>query len=153
MGLNTKRMSEPASEFTLSLEQVRDYEFRVKFDKEGLPDLILDEPAPLGHDAGPNPARILAAAIANCLSASLLFCARRARVELGPIHAEVKMQIVRNENKRLRVGKVEVVIDPHLPDAEKEKATRCLEIFEDFCVVTQSVRQGFDIAVSVKGVS
>jgi uncharacterized OsmC-like protein len=146
-------MSDPASEFTISMDQVRDYEFRVRFDKEGLPDLIMDEPPPLGHDAGPNPSRILAAAIANCLSASLLFCARRARVEVGPIHAEVKMQIVRNENKRLRVGKVEVVIDPHLPDAEKEKAARCLEIFEDFCVVTQSVRQGFEIAVSVKGVS
>ena len=146
-------MSEPASEFTISMDQVRDYEFRVRFDKEGLPDLIMDEPPPLGHDAGPNPSRILAAAIANCLSASLLFCARRARVELGPIHTEVKMEIVRDQNKRLRVGKVEVVIDPHLPDAEKEKAARCLEIFEDFCVVTQSVRQGFDIAVSVKGVS
>jgi uncharacterized OsmC-like protein len=145
-------MSDPASEFTISMDQVRDYEFRVRFDKEGLPDLIMDEPPPLGHDAGPNPSRILAAAIANCLSASLLFCARRARVEAGPIHAEVKMQIVRNENKRLRVGKVEVVIDPHLPDAEKEKAARCLEIFEDFCVVTQSVRQGIEIAVSVKGV-
>jgi organic hydroperoxide reductase OsmC/OhrA len=143
-------MSEPAGEFTLSMEQVRNYEFRVKFDKEGLPDLILDEPSPLGHDAGPNATRILAAAIANCLSASLLFCTKRARVELGPIHTEIKMQLVRNENKRLRVGKVEVVIDPRLSEADKEKAARCLQIFEDFCVVTQSVRQGIDVAVSVK---
>jgi uncharacterized OsmC-like protein len=146
-------MSEPAGEFTISMDQVRDYEFRIKFDRPGMPDLITDEPAPLGHDAGPNPSRILAVAIANCLSASLLFCARRARVELGQIHAEVKMQIVRNENKRLRVGRVEVVIDPRLPEAEREKAARCLEIFEDFCVVTQSVRQGIDVAVSVRGAS
>jgi organic hydroperoxide reductase OsmC/OhrA len=146
-------MSEPAGEFTLSMDQVRDYEFRVKFDKEGLPDLITDEPPPLGRNAGPNPSRLLAAAIANCLSASLLFCARRARVELGPIHAEIRMQMVRNENKRLRVGKVEVVIDPHLPEAERQKAARCLEIFEDFCVVTQSVRGGIDVAVSVRGIS
>ena len=146
-------MSEPVSEFTLFVDQVRDYEFRVSFDKEGVPDLIMDEPPPLGRDAGPNPARILAASIANCLSASLLFCARRARVELGPIHAEVKMQMVRNENKRLRVGKVEVVIDPHLPEAEKDKARRCLQIFEDFCVVTESVRRGIDVAVTVRGLS
>lgn len=144
-------MSTPVSEFTLVMDQVQDYEFRVRFDKEGLPDLILDEPPPLGRDAGPNPARILAAAIADCLSASLLFCARRARVELGPIHAEIKMQLVRNEQKRLRVGKVEVVIDPRLPEAEREKARRCLDIFEDFCVVTQSVRQGIDVSVEVKG--
>jgi len=146
-------MSELASEFTISVDQVQDYEFRVKFDKPELPDLIMDEPPPLGEDRGPNPSRVLAAAIANCLCASLLFCAKRARAELGPIHAEAKVQIVRNEHKRLRVGKVEVVIDPHLPEAEKEKARRCLEIFEDFCIVTQSVREGIDIAVSVKGPS
>ncbi len=144
-------MSEPVSEFTITLDQVRDYEFRVGFGKAGLPDLVMDEPPPLGHDAGPNPSRTLAAAVADCLSASLLFCARRARAELGPIHTEAKVQLVRNENKRLRVGRIEVTIDPHLPPGEAEKSRRCLEIFEDFCVVTQSVREGFDIDVKVKG--
>lgn len=144
-------MSTPAGEFTLVMDQVQDYQFRVRFDKQGLPDLLLDEPPPLGRDAGPNPSRILATAIASCLSASLLFCARRAGAELGPIHTEVRMQLVRNEQKRLRVGKVEVVIDPRLPEAEREKARRCLEIFEEFCVVTESVRQGIDVSVQVKG--
>jgi organic hydroperoxide reductase OsmC/OhrA len=144
-------MSETVSEFTIAVDQIQDYEFRVRFDKEGLPDLIMDEPPPLGRDSGPNPARILAAAIANCLSASWLFCARKARVDLGPIHTQVRMQIVRDENKRLRVGKVEVVIDPNLPESEREKARRCLHVFEDFCVVTQSVRDGIDVAVTVKG--
>jgi len=143
-------MSDTASQFTISMDQVRDYEFRVKFDKEGMPDLVMDEPPPLGSDKGPNPARILAAAIANCLSASLLFCTRRARVALGEIRTEVTMQIVRNERGRLRVGKVEVVIDPRIPEAEKEKARRCLEVFEDFCIVTQSVRDGLEVSVTVK---
>ena len=143
-------MSELASEFTLSVDQIHDYAFRVRFDKPEIPDLTVDEPPPLGQNRGPNPSRLLAAAIANCLCASLVFCTRRARVELGPVHADVKMQLVRNENKRLRVGKVEVVIDPGLPAAERDKAARCLEIFEDFCIVTQSVRDGIDITVSVK---
>ncbi len=143
-------MSEAASQFSISMDQVRDYEFRVNFDKEGQPDLIMDESAPLGGDKGPSPARILAAAIGSCLSASLLFCTRRARVELGQIHTEVKVQIVRNESNRLRVGKVEVLIDPQFPEAEREKARRCLEVFEDFCIVTQSVRDGIDVSVTVK---
>jgi organic hydroperoxide reductase OsmC/OhrA len=145
-------MSEPAGEFTISVDQVKDYEFRVTFDKEQLGTLAMDEPPPLGQDHGPNPARVLAAAIANCLCASLLFCTKRARVELGPIHAEARMQLVRNENKRLRVGKVEVVIDPGIAEGEREKAARCLEIYEDFCIVTQSVREGIDIEVTVRGV-
>ena len=144
-------MSEVVSQFSLGIDQVEDYQFRVKFDKEGLPDLIMDEPPPLGHGHGPSAARTLAAAIGDCLSSSLLFCARKARVELGPIHTEVKVQIVRTENRRLRVGRVEVIIDPNLPETEKEKARRCLDLFEDFCTVTQSVRAGIDVAVTVKG--
>ena len=63
-------MSDPVSEFGLRIEQVDGYEFRVRFDKEHYPEMRLDEPAPLGHDRAPNPARILAAAIGNCLAAS-----------------------------------------------------------------------------------
>jgi uncharacterized OsmC-like protein len=144
-------MSEVVSQFSLGIDQVEDYQFRVKFDKEGLPDLVMDEPPPLGREKGPSPSRILAAAIGDCLSASLLFCARKAGVELGSIHTDVKVQIVRTENKRLRVGRVEVIIDPNLPEAEREKARRCLDLFEDFCTVTQSVRAGVDVAVTVKG--
>ena len=146
-------MTEIASQFTISVEQVRDYEFRVKFGKEGLPDLTMDESPPLGEDKGPSASRVLAAAIGNCLSASFLFCARKARVEVGPIHTEVKVQILRTQNRRLRVGKVEVAIDPHLPEAGRDEAKRCLALFEDFCTVTESVRSGIDVAVSVKGFS
>lgn len=146
-------MSEIVNEFSLSVEQVRDYEFRVKFDKEQYAKMTMDEPEPLGRDSAPDAARVLAAAIGNCLSASLLFCIRKARVETGPIRTQVKVGIIRNENRRLRIGKVEVLIDPGIPESEKEKAARCLGLFEDFCTVSQSVRQGVDIAVSVKGFS
>lgn len=146
-------MSQVVSEFSVAVDQVQDYEFRVKFDKENLGDLITDEPPPLGHDKGPNPTRLLVAAIANCLSASLLFCARKARVELGPIRTVAKVQVVRNENRRLRVGKVEVSIDPNLPESERENAARCLALFEDFCTVTQSVREGINVNVRVEGLS
>ncbi len=140
------------NEFTIELEQIQDYEFRLRFDKPHFPEWRLDEPAPLGHDAFPNASRVLAAAIGNCLSASLLFCARKAKVPLGPIRTRVRTEIRRNERNRLRIGKVRVDIDPGIPDAEKERAARCLDLFEDYCVVTQSVRQGIDVQVTVAGV-
>ena len=55
-------MSDAVSSFSISMEQVGSYEFRVKFDKEHYPELTMDEPAPLGKDTGPSPVRILAAA-------------------------------------------------------------------------------------------
>jgi uncharacterized OsmC-like protein len=144
-------MAETVNEFAISIDQIHDYEFRVRFDKEHMAELVGDEPSPLGRDAGPSPSRLLAAAIGNCLSSSLLFCARKARAEISGIHTDVKVKIVRNENKRLRVGEVEVTIEPRLADADKEKAMRCLNLFEDFCTVTQSIRAGIDVKVHVKG--
>ena len=98
-------MSEPVSEFTISLDQVKDYQFQVHFPKEVLDDLVLDEGPPLGAYAGPSPSMFLASAIGGCLSSSLLFCARKQRVEVGRLRARVTVQTVRNEDRRLRIGK------------------------------------------------
>ncbi|MBZ5581274.1 MAG: OsmC family protein [Acidobacteriia bacterium] len=139
------------NDFTITLEQLEDFEFRVRFDKPQFPEWRLDEPAPLGRDAWPSASRALAAAIGNCLSASLLFCARKAQVQLGPIKTRVRTETRRNERGRLRIAKVEVEIDPGIPEPEMRKALRCLGLFEDYCVVTQSVREGIDVRVSVTG--
>jgi uncharacterized OsmC-like protein len=144
-------MSEPVSEFTISIDQVADYEFRVNFLKEGLGDLTVDEGPPLGKYAGPSPSHLLASAIGACLNASLLFCARKARVDVKHLHGEVKVQTIRNEERRLRIGKVEVTIDPDFAEDDRERAGRCVELFENFCIVTESVRAGIPVDVRVKG--
>lgn len=143
-------MSAVASTFSLHVEQIDGFEFRVKFDKEQFAPLLLDEPPPLGHDTAPNAARVLAAAIGNCLSASLLFCLQRAKVARPSVSADVDVEIVRNEARRLRVGKVSVTLHTNLA-ADDPSLASCLSTFEDFCVVTQSVRQGIDVAVKVVG--
>lgn len=145
-----EQQMQTVDEFTISMRQLEDFQFEVRFDKEQHAPLHMDEPKPLGHDAAPNASRVLAAAIGNCLTASLLFCTRKARVELGPMETRVHVKIGRNERGRLRVASVEVEIDPHFPPGEREKAARCLELFEDFCVVTESVRHGIPVEVHVK---
>ena len=142
-------MSDVVSEFTFQIERVDGYEFRVRFDKESFAELTLDEPPPLGKDAGPNPVRLLAAAVGNCLAASLTFCLQRAKTPVEGMKAEVKAQLVRNDQKRLRVGAIEVVLRPRVPGGA-EALGKCLGQFEDFCVVTQSVREGLDVQVRVE---
>lgn len=137
------------STFSLHVEQIDGFEFRVKFDKEQFAPLLLDEPAPLGHDTAPNAARILAAAIGNCLSASLVFCLQRAKVTAPSVGADVDVEIVRNEARRLRVGKVNVTLHTNL-STDDPALVACLSTFEDFRVVTQSVRQGIDVQVRVE---
>lgn len=141
---------EDARQFSISLESVEGLEFRVKFTGAAFQDLIIDEPPPAGHDKGPNPGRLLAAAIGGCLSASLLFCAQKLRLNIQGLHTDVTVSHARNEKGRLRIGKIDVSIDPRIEDPDMKKLQRCLELFEDFCVVTQSVRKGLDVSVKVK---
>jgi organic hydroperoxide reductase OsmC/OhrA len=142
-------MSESLS-FELELEQLRNYEFRVKFDWPDVDGLLLDEPPPLGGAKGPNAARLIAAAVANCLSASLVFClAGKFKQALGPIRTRVHGELSRNDKGRLRIGRFVVTI--RLVEAANAlpHVERCLAQFEDFCVVTESVRRGIAVGVKV----
>jgi hypothetical protein len=42
-----------------------------------------------------------------------------------------------------------VRLEPGLAEPDRERAARCFELFQDFCVVTESVRHGIDVAVAV----
>ncbi len=136
-------------QFTISIEHLTGYEFKVRFDWDGVADLLLDEPEPLGQQRGPNAARVLAAAVGNCLSASLLFCLQRAKVELEGMNTRVTGTLMRNERGRLRVGKFEVQIQLEGTSQEPGRLGRCIDLFEDYCVVTASIRQGIPVHVEV----
>jgi organic hydroperoxide reductase OsmC/OhrA len=135
--------------FSLEMERDENFRFTVTFDDEGLPPLLLDEPVPLGDGAGPNAARILGAAVGNCLSASLLFCLRKAHLEPSAIRTTVEGRILRNDKGRMRLGTIKVRIHPTMNPEDQNKIGRCLGLFEEFCIVTQSVRDGIDVDVSV----
>lgn len=135
--------------FSLRLERVQNYEFKAHFDWDHLPPILLDESEPLGQRKGPNPARLLAAAVGDCLSASLLFCLQKAKMEVKNIKTLVTGSLVRNEKGRLRIGKIDVSIAVDLQDGQYDRINRCLDLFEDYCIVTASVRKGIPVNVVV----
>ncbi len=143
-------MSTDSPSFSVELEQGPGYEFKVRFDAPAGFDLLLDEPAPLGTGRGPNAARLIAAAVANCLSASLVFClAGKFKQKPGPVRARATGQLVRNERGRFRIGAIDVVLSISEKLGEMPHQERCLEQFEDFCIVTDSVRHGIPVSVTV----
>ncbi|MET0009658.1 MAG: OsmC family protein [Candidatus Thiodiazotropha sp. 6PLUC9] len=142
-------MAEEIGKFTIHLEQEEDYAFRVKFDLKKAPDIIMDEPPPLGERNGPNASRMLAAAAANCLSASLMFCLAKEYVPSNDVSTEVTCTMVRNDKKRIRVGRLDVRITAGDELLSSKKSERCLSLFEDFCVVTASLRDGIPVGVEV----
>lgn len=143
-------MSEEKTEFTIGMERLEDYRFRVDFDKESMGELITDESENAGGDeTGPNPSRLLATSSLNCLMASLTFCLEKKRVELDSLKGEVTGTIERVDG-RLRVTKLDVKIEPEIESEDEEKLEKCLDIFEDYCVVTQSIRNGIEVDVDVE---
>ena len=141
-------MSEDAG-IRLLLEQEGPYAFRISFEGTDLDALHTDEGAPLGAGAGPNPSHLLLAGVANCLSASLLFALRKFKNAPGPITVEIKADKVRNDAGRWRIPKARVRILLADSAASFEHFDRILGQFEQFCIVTQSVRDGIEVEVEV----
>ncbi len=137
--------------YNVTLKLSDRYEYLLSFDRlTDTPPILLDEPPPLGGGRGPNAVALLAGAVGNCLAASLLFCLRKSRVNVAGMQARVAARVVRNEDGRLRVAGLDVQIEPSLAAGEAQaRLDRCRELFEDFCVVTESVRHGIPVEVRV----
>lgn len=130
------------------LKQKQDYQFNIHFGGE-IPTLMGDEPAPLGAGQGPSPVQLLAAAVGNCLSDSLLFALRKFKQAPEPIHCDVHADVGRNADGRLRVLGIKAVLTLGVPAAALEHLERVLAQFEAFCTVTQSVGQGIPVSIEV----
>ena len=133
---------------SVELQQQQDYRFEVHFGGM-VPPLLADEPPPLGHAQGPSPVQLLAAAVGNCLSDSLLFALRKFKQAPEPLRAQVEAQVGRNAEGRVRVLAMTARLTLGVPAARLEHLDRVLGQFESYCTVTQSVGQGIPITVSV----
>ena len=133
----------------LLLEQEGPYAFKVTFDGKGLESLHTDEAPPLGGGTGPGPADLLLAGVANCLSASLLFALRKFKNAPGPIRAEITARKQRNADGRWRIPRAQATITLSDKAADLGNFERVMAQFEEFCIVTQSVREGIAVDVTV----
>lgn len=135
--------------FDVELKRDSAFAFTARFDNPDAAALGIDEPAPLGAGTGPNATRVLGAAIGHCLGASLLFCLGKARVDVSDLTVRVHGTVTRNDAGRLRVTDLRVELHPLVRAADRERLGRCVDLFEDFCIVTASVRNGIPIHVEV----
>lgn len=137
---------------TVKLVQQEDYRFAIHFSDE-LPPFIGDEPPPLGGAAGPSPAQLLAAAVANCLSDSLLFALRKFKQSPEPIETIATCQVGRNIENRLRILAIDVELSIGVLASSIENLDRVLAQFQDFCTVSSSINPHIPVHVTVKDIS
>jgi uncharacterized OsmC-like protein len=114
-----------------------------------VPELVADEPPPLGTGTGPSPVELLATAVGSCLSDSLLFALRKFKQKPEPISCSVEATKGRNGEGRLRVLAIKAVLTLGVPGETLAHLDRVLGQFEAFCTVTQSVGAAIAITVEV----
>jgi organic hydroperoxide reductase OsmC/OhrA len=139
----------PSDEFPpieIAVDQVEGYRFQVSYPGTRLEPSTVDVDPPVGTGTGPNPEQALAAAVGHCLSATLFSTLERSHVRTTPIRTYLTLRLGRNEKGRKRVTGLDVRIEcAPLDETERERFERCLSVFEDFCTVTASVRQGIPV--------
>ena len=138
-----------SEQISVTVTRQEKYKFLVDFGP-AIAQAVADEPPPLGDGAGPSPSQLLAAAVANCLSASLLFAHGKFKEDPGRLTTTVECEIGRNERQRLRVLGMKVTITLGVDPEALAHLDRALAQFEDFCTVSQSVRAGIPFTVTVK---
>ena len=132
----------------IELQQQKDYQFLIEYGN-AVPSLICDEPPPLGGGTGPSPVQLLACAVGNCLSDSLIFAFRKFKQMAEPIHATVVAEVGRNEAGRMRVLKINATLQLGVEGVQLEHLSSVLDQFESFCTVTQSVGLGVPVHTRV----
>ncbi|MGJ8690389.1 MAG: OsmC family protein [Gammaproteobacteria bacterium] len=133
-------------QFTLTIKRIENYLFELDFGEFG--NVLADEPAPIGGGEGPSPSAMLAASVANCLSASLLFALSRKKEDPGELSAVVTGTTGR-VGKYLRITNVKVALQLGVEKSTLTSLESALEVFENYCTVTQSVRAGIDVDVEI----
>jgi uncharacterized OsmC-like protein len=100
---------------------------------------------------GPNPSRLLGLALLGCLSASFIFCLKKKELTLKDLKANAEIHIGKNKKGFLRVLKIDINIKTTIDNPETMKrAEQCKKMFEQYCTVTQAVREGIDVNVNVE---
>jgi uncharacterized OsmC-like protein len=137
-------------EINTRLKRVKGHKFEVEFDDPRYPKLIVDEPEPLGTGEGPNPARLLSAAVGECIVSSLVYCLDKTRVGVEDLETRVRMELVKEKKGYWRISRVKAEVLLRVAEGDRGKVPRCLELFEKYCTVTQGLRLGTAVDVDVK---
>jgi len=141
----------PESQVKVKLSLEKDMIFKCDLGDLCIKDCIIDETNKIESEMlGPDASRLLAMAVLGCLSASFIFCFSKRDFTIEDLEAEAIVTIFRNEKGFVRVKKIDVNINPEIKNPEiKKRANQCKKMFEQYCTITASVREGIDINVNV----
>jgi uncharacterized OsmC-like protein len=120
----------------------------------GKHDVYIDEPTWIPHGAGnddhPSPVDYMVTALTACQLSVLSQALEKARVEEFSVSASATAdQVVKAEipegmpgNTANRVKHIDIELELTVPEEYESRAQRCLDIYDQGCIVGQSYRAG-----------
>ena len=140
-------------EFTyeINMEKLENYKFLVDFGKKSIPSLLMDETedVPGGEETGPTASMLMGAAAGNCLSASLIFCLSKKRVNLKNLKTKITLKRKRNDKGYWSISGIVVDLHPEIAEEDRERFNHCVEIFRNYCIVSNSIETGIPLTVNI----
>jgi len=121
----------------------------------GKHELTMDESTELpfgGSDAHPSAVDLLVTSLTTCQVSVLQQCLEKSRIEEYSIEAEATIDNHRGEeipeempeNTARRVEHVVVDLSVSVPEEFEKRASRCIEVYDQGCIVGQSLLAGID---------
>ena len=130
----------------LKLNWEKDLIFKLDMGKVKTGNFLIDDTNKGADKIGPNPSRLLASAVMGCMCASLLFCIGKKNLSFDDFEAEAEITTFKNEKNFWRVKEINIKMIPKTNDeAVIKRLKQCEKMFEEYCVITQSVREGITI--------
>lgn len=100
---------------------------------------------------GTSPAKLLGLSLLGCLAASFEFCLRKRDFSIKDLDGTAEVIIARNEKGFWRVKKIDIDIIPLVDDPKmRKRADQCKKFYEQFCIISESLRKGFEVNVNLK---
>lgn len=119
-------------------------------------EVVFDEPEFLpvaeGEDTAPSPVDYLMAGLAGCQVSVLDQALKKARVADYHIEVEATIDAVGTDdvpeempsNTVNRIQHIAIDVTLTIPEEHRSRAQRCLDVYDDGCIVGQSLRAGID---------
>lgn len=135
----------------VGIKQQEEMLFKCDLGNLKLDNLYIDEQDKKEIDKkGPSPAKLLGLSVLGCLAASFSFCLQKKYYSIIDLEGKADVTIIRNERGFWRIKKIDVNIIPQIdtPEARK-RADQCKKFFEQYCIISQSLRAGFEVNVNL----
>ncbi len=125
--------------------------FKCDLGKIKMNDLFIDDQNKKSIDKiGPNPSKLLALSVLGCLAGSFTFCLQKKNISLSDIEGKAIITSKRNEKGFWRLKKIDIILNPNIDNPQmRKRADQCQKSFEQFCVISESIREGIDININI----